>query len=535
MHRGKVIAAEEAVGLIESHQTVTVSCSSGLNLPDSTLAALGRRFQRTGEPRDLTVVFPIAIGDMFGQPGLDHLAHTGLVRRLIGGSYPSGPSSLPSPRILEMVYSDQIEAYNLPSGVLMHLHREIAARRPGVLTEVGLGTFVDPRLEGGRMNRCTRKDLVEVVQFDGREWLFYRSFPVQVAIVRGTTADEDGNVSMEHEGAFLGAYAQAMAAHNCGGRVIVQVKRLAARGTLHPQTVRIPGALVDFVVVDPGQQQATSTAYDPAISGETRRPWSAFSAVAFGVEKVIARRAAQELRAGDVANLGFGVSALLPSVLLEEGVFDAVSFVIEQGATGGVPLGDFQFGCAANPQAIVDSPSQFDFFHGAGFDLAFLSFLEVDADGSVNVSRLRTCPHVTAGAGGFIDITQNARRLVFSGFFTAGGFKAEIRDGRLAILSEGRHRKFVPQVDQVSFSGKRAQSGQREITYITERGVFELREGGPVLVEIAPGVDLQRDVLEKSAFRLRVDAQLKEMDGRLFRPEPLGLDLGPSRRAGLVR
>ncbi|HLV01673.1 MAG TPA: CoA-transferase [Acidobacteriota bacterium] len=520
---------DEAVGLVQDGNTLTISCSSGLNVADRTLAALGKRFVDTGSPGSLTLVFPIAVGDMFGQSGLDHLAHPGMVRCMIGGSYPSGPSSMPPPKMIERIYSNKVEAYNFPSGVLMHLHREIAGKRPGVLTEIGLGTFVDPRIEGGRMNAITREDLVKVVEFQGKEWLFYPSFPLDVAIVRGTTADEDGNISMEHEGAYLGSVVQALAVHNCGGKVIVQVKRVAERGTLNPQHVRIPGAWVDAVVVDPEQQQATQTLYDSSISGETRRPWSSFEPVPFDVFKVIARRAALELSKGDLANLGFGVSALLPRVLLEEGVFHEVTFAIEQGATGGMPLGEFQFGCAANAQAIVESPLQFDFLQGAGFDVAFLSFLEVDMHGSVNVSRLRARPHVTAGAGGFIDITQHARRLVFSGFFTAGGQQLEIENGKLHILQEGKHRKFVSSVEHLTLDGRRARQAGKQILYITERGVFRLTEQGPMLVEIAPGVDVKSQILDLADFPIPVSADLKEMDLKLFRPAPLNLELPPKR------
>lgn len=525
MPASKIVPMDEAIRLVQNEHTVTISCSSGLNVADRTLAALGQRFEETGYPKDLSLVFPIAVGDMFGQPGLDHLAHPGMVRRMIGGSYPSGPSSMPPPKMIARITAGEVEAYNFPSGVLMHLHREIAGKRPGVLTEVGLGTFVDPRVEGGRMNAVTREDLVKVVEFEGKEWLFYPSFPINVAIVRGTTADEDGNISMEHEGAYLGSVVQALAVRNCGGRVIVQVKRVAARGTLNPQHVRIPGAWVDAVVVDPEQQQATQTTYDSSISGQTRRPWDSFEPVPFDVLKVIARRAALELSKGDVANLGFGVSALLPRVLLEEGVFHDVTFAIEQGATGGVPLGEFQFGCAANAQAIVESPLQFDFFQGAGFDLAFLSFLEVDANGSVNVSRLRARPHVTAGAGGFVDITQHARRLVFSGFFTAGSQKLEIEGGKLRILQEGKHRKFVSTVDHLSLDGRRARQTGTDMLYVTERGVFRLTGEGPMLIEIAPGVDLKSQILDLADFPIPVATDLKEMDPRLFQPEPLNLKL----------
>jgi propionate CoA-transferase len=524
--RGKVVDFEAAARLVPSGATVSVSSSSGVLLPDRMLAALARRHEESGEPRDLTVVFPIAIGDMFGQPGIDHLARPGMLRRVIGGSYPSGPSSAEPPKIVELISRDDVEAYNLPSGMLMQLHREIAGKRPGVLTRVGLGTFVDPRQRGGRMNQRTTEDLLEVVRLRGEEWLFLPSFPIDAAIVRGTTADEDGNITMEHEPVVLGAHVLALAARNSGGTVIAQVKRLVARGTLDPHRVRVPGVLVDAVVVDPEQRQATLTEYDPALSGEVRLPLDRIARPELRPDKVIARRAALELAAGQTVALGFGVSALIPRVLLEEGQHGRVTFCIEQGAVGGVPAIDFQFGCSLNPSAIVDSPFQFDFFNGGGFDVAFLSFLQYDADGNVNVSLLPSRPHVTAGIGGFMDITANARRLVFSGYYRAGGLKLATRDGRLEILEEGAHAKLVRAADQITFSGRRARERGADVMLITERGVFEQQDDGLTLVEVAPGIDPERDVVRLAELPIRISPDLKPMDGRLFRPEPIGLRLG---------
>lgn len=525
MARAKVVTSAEAAALIPSGAVVTVSSSSGLGCPDAVLRAIGERFLATGEPRSLTTIHPIAAGDMYGIAGIDHLAHDGLLKRVIAGSYPSGPSSLPSPRIWQMIHENRVEAYNLPSGIIFHMHREAAAGRPGVLTTVGMDTVMDPRREGGRMNEATTEDIVQLVEFDGRQWLYLRSMPTDVAIIRGTTADERGNIAMEHEGAYLGALDQALAARNNGGLVIAQVKRLAAAGTLPAQSVRVPGVLVDYVVVAPDQMQTTQTVYDPAISGELHVAYSTFEPVEWGADKVIARRAAMELRDGDAINLGFGISALVPRILLEEGLHGAVTWVIEQGAVGGLPLLGFQFGCAANAEAIMSSPDQFTYFQGGGFDGSLLSFMQVDADGSVNVSRLAARPHVTAGIGGFIDIIARARRIVFSGYFTAGGLKLELRDGRLHIVAEGRSRKFVPEVEHVTFSGRRAGEQGQHVTYVTERCVIRLRPEGLTVEEIAPGVDLERDVLGQAEIPLRVSPDLRPMDGRLFRPEPMGLRL----------
>jgi acyl CoA:acetate/3-ketoacid CoA transferase len=462
---------------------------------------------------------------MYGIDGIDFLAQPGLLKRVIAGSYPSGPSSLPSPKIWQMIYDNKVEAYNIPSGILFAMHNEAAAKGPGVLTRVGLDTFVDPRRDGGRMNDCTVEDIVRAVSFDGEEWLYFPAVAVDVAIIRGTTADELGNISMEHEGAYLGAYEQALAARNNGGLIIAQVKRTAAAGSIPPQQVRVPGVLVDCIVLAPDQMQTTQTLYDPAISGEVRRPADSFSFADWGAEKVIARRIAMALIQDETVNLGFGVSALVPRILLEEGLDGEVTWVIEQGAVGGMPLLDFQFGCAANAQAIVPSPAQFRYFAGGGFDRSLLSFLQVDQQGNVNVSRLSAMPHVTAGVGGFVDITARARRLVFSGFYTAGGLKLEIQEASLRILTEGRVRKFVPQVEHVTFSGRRALQEGQEVTYITERCVLRLDRDGLVVMEVAPGVDLKRDVLAQAGFPLRVSANLRLMDERLFKPEPMGLTL----------
>ena len=529
MPRVQFLSSANAAALIPSEATITVSASSGLGCPDTLLRAIGERFTQMGEPRALTVIHPIAAGDMYGIAGIDHLARPGLLRRVIAGSYPSGPSSFPSPKIWQMIDNNELEAYNFPSGILFHMHREAAAKRPGVLTAVGLDTVVDPRRQGGRMNAITTEDLVRVVEFDGQEWLYFRALPVDVALIRGTTADEMGNITMEHEGAYLDALDQALAARNNGGIVIAQVQRVPAAGALSPQAVRVPGIFVDYVVVEPEQMQTTETVYDPAISGELRRSLSAFSPVEWGPDKVIARRAALELCRGDVANLGFGISALIPRILLEEELYDAVTWVIEQGAIGGMPLEGFQFGCAVNAQAIIPSPDQFTYFQGGGFDRSFLSFMQVDGEGNVNVSRLAARPHVTAGIGGFIDIIASVRHIVFSGYFTTGGLKVALTDGELRIEREGKSRKFVPAVEQVTFSGRQARQHGQHVTYVTERCVLQLEQEGLTVVEIAPGINLERDVLNQTEVPLRVSPDLQMMDARLFSPAPLGLSLQRER------
>ncbi|KAB2862423.1 MAG: acyl CoA:acetate/3-ketoacid CoA transferase, partial [Bauldia sp.] len=518
----KVVSAEDAAKLIEDGMIVSVSSSSGLGCPDAVLGALGARFAATGHPREITTLHPIAAGDMYGIKGIDHLAQKGLLKRTLCGSYPSGPSSAEPPKIWQMIGANEIAAYNVPSGILSDMHREAAALRPGVLTRVGLETFVDPDLEGCAMNASAAAEpIVEKVTFDGEEWLYFRSIAPKVAIIRATTADERGNLTYEHEGAYLGGMEQALAAHNNGGIVIAQVKRITKDGSLRPHDVRVPGVLVDYIVVDPDQMQTTQTAYDPAISGEIFRPLDSFRVPGFDIQKVIVRRVAMELEAGSAVNLGFGISANVPRILIEEGHHGEVTWVIEQGPVGGVPLLDFAFGCAANAEAIVPSPYQFTYFQAGGFDASLLSFLEIERNGSVNVSRLAFRPHVTAGAGGFVDITARAKKIVFSGMFNAGA-KLGVESGRLVIEREGKIRKLVDRVDHVTFSGHRAVEQGQDVTYVTERCVLKLTPGGLVLTEIAPGADLERDILAQSEFPLTVADSLTEMPAGIFAPGPFG-------------
>ncbi len=525
----KHITPAQAAALIPDGAVVSVSSSSGLGCPDLMLKAIGDRFDETGHPRDITTLHPIAAGDMSGIKGVDHIAKKGLLKRVIGGSYPSGPSTSEPPLIWQMITNNEIPAYNIPSGIMFDMHREAASKRAGVLTKVGMETFVDPQREGCAMNAAAAKEpVVKRVTFEGEEWLHFPSIIPQVTIIRATTADERGNLTYEHEGAYLGGLDQALAARNNNGIVIAQVKRITKEGTLKPHDVRVPGMLVDYIVVDPDQKQTTQTLYDPAISGEIFHPLDTFRLPEFNIQKVIARRVAQELEAGSCVNLGFGISANVPRILLEEGLHGSVTWVIEQGAVGGVPLLDFAFGCASNADAYMPSPYQFTYFQGGGFDASLLSFLEIGKDGSVNVSRLTFRPHVTAGAGGFVDITARAKKIVFSGMFNAGA-RLSIADGKLVIDKEGKLRKLVNEVEHVTFSGKRAIEQGQDITYVTERCVMKLTPQGLVLTEIAPGVDLQSQILDQSEFALIVPDNLKIMDASLFGEADIGLSL-PQKR-----
>jgi acyl CoA:acetate/3-ketoacid CoA transferase len=520
-----IVSAAEAVRHIADNAVVAVNSSSGLGCPDAVLKALGERYAGEAHPRNLTMMHPIAAGDMFGVKGVDHIANSGQIGCIIGGSYPSGPSSSEPPRIWRMLLADEMPAYNVPSGIMFDMIREAAAKRPGVLTKVGLDTFVDPGRDGCAMNAKARaRPIVKKIQFEGEEWLYFPAIVPQVAIIRGSTADERGNISFEQEGAYLGALDIAMAAHNNGGIVIAQVRDVVQNETLKPHQVRVPGILVDYVVVAPDQWQTTQTPYDPAISGEVFHPLSSFPAMEFGTGKAIARRVAQEIRKGWAVNLGFGVSANVPRIFIEEGLHGQATWVIEQGAVGGVPLLDFQFGCASNAEAFVPSAYQFTYFQAAGFDCSLLSFLQIGADGSVNVSKLGARPHVTAGAGGFVDITARAKRIVYSGFFNAGA-KMRISDGKLVIDSEGKVKKLVKEVEHVSFSGWRGVIQGQDVSYVTERCVLKLTPEGIVITEIAPGVNLEANILAQSEFPLIVSPKLKTMEMALFRPETMGLTL----------
>lgn len=522
--RTRVLDAAEAVELIPSNAVVTVSSSSALGCPDEILRALGERFARTGEPRNLTTVHPIAAGDMYGVKGIDHIAARGLLARVIAGSYPSGPSSMEPPLIWQRIAEDSIEAWNLPSGVIFQQHRAGATGQPGVFTTVGLGSFIDPRNEGGALTPSTPVGYVRTMEIDGVEYLHFPPIVPDVAILRATTADEHGNLTYEHEGSPLGALDQAYAAHNNGGLVIAQVKRLVKAGTIPPQQVRVPGILVDAVVLAPEQWQTTQTPYDPSISGEVFAPETAIEPLEFGLEKVIARRAARELRPGWIVNLGFGISAGVPRVLAEEGRAESVTWAIEQGPVGGFPLTGFAFGCARNPDAIMQSADQFTLLQGGGIDAAVLSFLEIDSEGNVNVSYLPGRLHVTAGVGGFADIVNGAPRIVFAGYFTAGKKHIEIENGGLRIIEDGAVAKLTERVSRITFSGRQALARGKQVTYVTERCVMELRAEGITVTELAPGVDLQRDVLDRAGFPLLIADELRVMDPSIFEPWPFSVD-----------
>lgn len=502
----RLLSAADAVQLVQDADTLAIGGSGGgLVEPDLLLRALGERSRRGAGPTGVTLVHTGGIGDRQGG-GMDHLAHRGLARRVIAGYWGMAP------RMGEMAAAGDFEAYNFPQGVLSQLFREIASGRPGLVTHVGLGTFCDPRLEGGRLNAVTHEDLIQVVELAGREWLFYPAFPIDVCFIRGTTADEDGNLSLEHEGARLETLAMAQATRNSGGIVIAQVKRLAARGTLDPRTVVVPGICVDVLVLHPQQQQVVTDVYNPGYSGEIRQVLSSLPEFPLDARKVVARRAIREIAEGDTVNLGVGIADGIAAVAAEEGRLDQFTLTIEQGLVGGVPARGVIFGVATNPVAIIDQPAQFDFYDGGGLDIAFLGFAQVDQHGDVNVSKFGSR---IVGTGGFVNISQNAHAVVFCGTFTSGGLDAQVTDGSLTLVKEGVHRKFVERVDQVTFSGREALRRGQRVLYVTERAVFELGPTGLILREVAPGVDVGRHVLDLIGFPVTIDGP-QVMDPAIF-------------------
>ena len=510
----KVIPVEDAISVLHDRDVLATTGYGGHGVPEQLLVALEERFARTGTPRGLTLIHSAGQGDGKDK-GLNHLGHEGLLRRVIGGHFGLVP------KIVELVLADKIEAYNLPEGVITHMYRDVAAGKPGTLSRVGLGTFVDPRLEGGKMNRVTREDLVEVMTVGGEEYLFYKAMPINVAFIRGTTADPDGNITMEHEALILENLAMALAAKNSHGYVICQVERVAAEGTLDSRHVRIPGVLVDAVVVaEPRHHMQTwGIHYNPALSGEVRIPTRMLPALPLDDRKVIARRAAMELLPSSVVNLGIGLPDAVGHVANEERIHDLMTLTVDPGVMGGVPASGPEFGAAINCQAVIDHGSQFDFIDGGGLDAAFLGFAECDGSGNVNASRFG---NRVAGCGGFINITQNSKKVVFMGSFFAGGTDVAVREGRLHIAKEGALTKFVERVGQITFSGPAAAERQQAVLYVTERCVFRLTREGLALVEVAPGVDLERDILRHLPFRPLVEGPAP-MAAALFLPEPIRL------------
>jgi len=515
MRLKKIVEAADAVAVIHDGDVVASVGYGGNGTPDQLFVALEKRFVETAAPRDLTLVFSTGQGDM-KERGLNRLAHEGLVKRVIGGYFGL------SPAIEKLIVDNRIEAYNLPEGIITHMYRNIGAGKPGTLSRVGLGTYVDPRQDGGRMNALTTEDIVRLMEIDGEEYLFYKSFPIQVALIRGTTADPDGNITAERESLALENLALAIAARNSGGIVLAQVERIAAEGSLDARLVKVPGVLVDCVVLaEPEHHMQTyGTQFNPAFSGELRVPQKVVRTVELDDRKLIARRALFELTPNCVINVGVGsVPDQVPLVASEERIADLLTLTVDPGVIGGVPMSGLDFGAAVNYQAVIDHGSAFDFIDGGGLDAAFLGFGECDAAGNVNASRFgRRIP----GCGGFIDISQNAKKLIFVGTFSSGGLELAVEDGRVRIIKEGKFPKFVERIGQTTFSANYAQRWQQDVLYVTERCVFRLGASGLTLTEVAPGIEVERDILARLPFKPAIDGP-HEMDPAIFRPATMGL------------
>lgn len=513
----KLTSVQDAVKLIKDGDTVAFGGFVGAVHAEEVTAGIQASFLETAHPKDLTVVYAAGQGDG-KEKGLNHLGEEGLVKRIVGGHWGLVP------RLQKLALENKLSAYNLPQGVISHLFRDIAAGKMGVLTHVGLKTFADPRLEGGKINDVSKKDidLVKVVNIEGEERLLYKAFPINVGVIRATYADTQGNCTMEHEGALAETLAIAQAAKNSGGKVIVQVKQIVEHGSLDARLVKIPGIYVDAIVVasEENHRQTFGTYYNPAYSGETRVPVDSLAPLPLSERKIIARRAAMELIPDAVVNLGIGMPEGVASIAAEEGLSGMV-LTTESGTIGGIPAGGGDFGVTTNPDCVLEQPAQFDFYDGGGLDVAFLGLAQMDVHGNINVSKFG--PKI-AGCGGFINITQNARKVIYCGTFTAGGLKISVTDGKLNIDQEGKSKKLISEVEQVTFSGAYAQEKGQPVLYITERAVFKLTPEGVELIEIAPGIDLQKDVLDQMEFKPIVK-DVKTMDQRIFRDDLMGLKL----------
>jgi propionate CoA-transferase len=504
----KVIDSYKAAELIKDNSCVGFGGFVGIGHPEELSSAIEQRFLQTGGPTNLTIIYAAGQGDGYNR-GINHLAHERLVKRVIGGHWGLAP------KMGKLAVENKIEAYNFPQGVITHLYRDIAAKKPGTITHVGLKTFIDPRISGGKLNDKDCPDLVEIIKINNEEWLFYKSFPIDVALIRGTTADEEGNISMEREAGSLEMLPLAQASKNSGGFVICQVERIVKKGTLNPWMVKVPGILVDYIVIakPDNHWQTFEERYNPSLSGEIKTPLHLIPGMILDERKIICRRALKEISNNAIVNLGIGLPEGISIVANESGMLEKIKLTVEAGTIGGIPASGLNFGAAYNPECIIDQPSQFDFYDGGGLDIAFLGMAQVDRYGNVNVSKFADR---LAGCGGFINITQSTGKVVFCGTLKSGELKVEIDNGRIWIKKEGKYKKFIAAVEQITFSGEYSKLKNQDVLYITERGVFKLTDEGIMLVEIAPGIDLKKNIIEQMDFKPLISSELKFMDEEIF-------------------
>ncbi len=507
----KMISSREAAGLIKDGDCIGIGGFVGMGVPEELTIAIEDRFKSTNSPKGLTLVYAAGQGDGKNR-GINHLAYEGLIKRVIGGHWALAP------RMGKLAIDNKIEAYNFPQGVITHLYRDIAAGRLGVITHVGLKTFVDPRISGGKLNKSTSEDLVELIEIDGKQRLFYKSFNIDIALIRGTSSDAQGNISMEKEAGSLSMLPLAQAAKNSGGLVIAQVERIKEDGTQNPYMVKVPSIFVDHIVVASKKNhwQTFDQQYNPGFSGERWVPHAEIPVLPLNERKIISRRAFLEIPDRSIVNLGIGMPEGVSIVANEENATGMMKITTETGAIGGIPAGGLSFGASYNPEAIIDQPYQFDFYDGGGLDIAILGMAQADRSGNVNVSKFEG---KIAGCGGFINISQNSRKVVFCGTFTSGGLEIEVKKGLVNIKTEGKYKKFIKDVEHITFSGEYAAQNKQNILYITERAVFKLTGEGLMVIEIAPGIDLEKDILSKMDFKPIISRRLKTMPARIFKKE----------------
>lgn len=511
---GKIISAEEAIGNIKDHDCIGIGGFVGIAHPEALTRTLEERFVNTGTPKNLTIVYAAGQGDGKDK-GINHLAHEVLVKRVIGGHWGLAP------KMGKLALEGKIEAYNLPQGVISQLYREIAAKRPGIITHVGLKTFVDPRISGGKLNAVTTEDIVRFISIDDKEKLFYKTFPINVAFIRGTTSDKYGNISMEKEAGSLEMLSLAQAAKNCGGIVIAQVEEIVDSGTQSPWMIKIPSIFVDHIVIADKSEhwQTYGEKYNPAFSGQGKISSDDIPPLRLDERKIVSRRAFNEITGTAIVNLGIGMPEGISMIANEEGKNELIKITVEAGAIGGIPAGGLSFGASYNPEAIIDQPYQFDFYDGGGLDIAFLGLAQVDVKGNVNVSKFG---EKLAGCGGFINISQNAKKVVFCGTFTSGGLKIKIAGSRIKILNEGKYKKFIKKVEHVTFSGEYGADIEQNILYITERAVFKLAGRSVKLIEIAPGIDINKDIIDQMEFKPLISDNIRQMDPAIFKKGMMG-------------